>query len=113
MRFLPNRSECLALVSVWLIYPALLGLAWAMTPGAIQFMGALPFGARLGIECGQLIERGIPSAVGTALLVAIARFVKSDINRAFLCHLLTFVAFGFTVAVMILVATVFNSLSGR
>lgn len=113
MRLLPNRSELLALISVWLIYPALVGLAWAMTPGVHGFSGTLPFLARLGIECGQLVERCIPSTVGTGLLVAIARFVKSDANRSFLCHLLTFAAFGFTVAVMVLVASAFNALSGR
>ena len=112
MRFLPDRSEILALASVWAIWPALAGLAWAIAPNGGQWMGFMPLPARLGIQCGQLAERGIPSLVGMALIVGTSRFVKSNSNRAFLCHLVTCVAFAFTVVTMVFVASVFSAVSG-
>ena len=104
MRFTPDRSELLALVSVWIISPIVAGLAWAIAPTAFENIGPLPPSALFGMKILMLNEYLVPSIAGTALLVAISRLVKCESTRAFLCHLLTFTAFVVTATAMISLA---------
>jgi hypothetical protein len=98
MRFLPDRYEMLALVGVWLLWPALFFSRNATMVVLAQFCGSLPLTMRFGIEVLQWNRWGVPSLVGTAVVVAIARVVRDANRKKAACHVVTVAAFGFAVA---------------
>lgn len=94
-------SGILALLSVWLIYPAIWGLNVAFSAREVAHTGPLPMVAHIAVRFGPLVEHFVPSMFGTVLLLCILCSSKSDSTRIFLFHLVTIVAFVFTVLLMI------------
>jgi hypothetical protein len=109
MKFLPNRFEFLALASVWLIWPALAGVGWAISPAMTQFTYTPTGLTSLGLAIARLSELGIPSIIGTGAIVAVSRFARNEAERAFLYHLVTIVYFLLTIGTMIAVTTLLRS----
>ena len=104
MTLLPNRLEFLTLVSVWLIWPALAGLGWAISPALTQFSHTLTGLTRFGLAIGRIADHGILSIIGTGAIVAVSRFARNQSERAFLYHLLTIVYSLLTIGTMISLA---------
>ena len=101
MRFMPDKDEALALGAVWMVWPALHLAGCSIAPLLGQLGVSLPWSARLAIEVSQANARLIPSLIGTGCIVIARRFARTSEIRRFLCHLITFFAFGFTVATML------------
>ena len=101
MKLIPDKYEIVALLSVWLMWPAFYLAARAIIPILSEFGANLPLPTRLALEVLQANRLCIPSLVGTAAVVLAGRLSPTpDINR-FLCHLITFASFAFTLATVL------------
>lgn len=106
MKCLPDRDETLALVAVWLMWPALHFAAWAVHPLFSQLSGCLPLPTRLAFQVLQANRLCIPSLIGTTAIVLVSRLTPTSGTRHLLLHLITLLAFGFTVLIMLVFLTV-------
>ena len=97
---LPNRNETVALIAVWVIWPALWLAETAAFARISELNGSLPLPLRWTMVVVASNAYCVPSLVGTAILVAIARLSKNQDLLRFGCHILTLAAFVFVVIVM-------------
>lgn len=107
MKFLPDKDEAVALAAVWLIWPALHLTKLTMTPILAEFSVCLPLPTRAAFEIVRLSDNFcIPSLLGMLLIVFVDRLVPRLESKRFLLHLITFVAFDFTVLTLLIFQTV-------
>jgi len=106
MRFMPDRDETIALVAVWLTWPALhlTGYAVFVLLGHVSI--CLPLPARLAFAVLLANRICLPSLVGTAAIALTARFAPTPAAKRLICHLITLLAFAFTVSSMLALLTV-------
>ena len=100
MRFLPDKQELLALGAVWLIYPVLLFAEWAVSPLFRAADYSLPWPVWRALNLLNWNHMLIPSLIGTGCVILAARISPSPETKRFLCHVITFVTFCFTVVVI-------------
>ena len=101
MRVMPYRDEALALVGVWIIYPALYFAGVSIGSRLGEITGSLPVTMRLAFDVSRANLYCVPSLIGTGCIVLVGRFTPTVEAKRFLWHLITLMAFGFTVASML------------
>jgi hypothetical protein len=111
MRWIPERDEALALMAVWLIWPALHFTAWAVLPVLAQLGASLPLLTRLAFQVLQANRLCVPSLVGTAAIGLVGRLAPSPEVKRFALHLITLSAFAFTVVTMLAFLTVVRAVT--
>ena len=100
MKFLPDRSQLLALAAVWLVWPSLSAFFGSIGPLFSSLSVALSLPVRIALRILQWNQRCLPSIVGMAILVAALRMTRDDRQKALVCQTLTLLAFGFTAFTM-------------
>lgn len=110
MRFVPEKDEAIALVAVWLVWPSLHLTGWAVLPLLSQLGVSLPAHTRLGIHLLMANRLCVPSLVGTAAIVLVSRFAPTPEVKRFILHLITLLAFGFTVMTILAFLTVVRAI---
>jgi hypothetical protein len=100
MKTLPDRDEALALAGVWLMWLALTFAAVAFSHAFREIGTTLPMTVRVGVELCYVNRWAIPSLIGTAAVVAIARAMRDSGKKQTACHAVTLCAFGYAVVVL-------------
>jgi hypothetical protein len=107
---MPDRHECLSLLAVWLMWPALRFAEWTVFPILAEFSLSLPGPTCFAIRVLYSNRRCIPSIVGTTAIVLAGRFAPTAEAKRFLCHLITLLTFVFTITIMLLFLTVVKAI---
>lgn len=101
MKLIPDKDVVVALLSVWLMWPAFYLASRAVMPILSELGASLPLPTRFALAVLQTNQLCIPSLAGTTTVVIVARLAPTPQAKRFLCHLITFASFAFTLATIL------------